>query len=52
MISPFVILVVIALLLAIIGLIWPTYPVVAVAVVLLCVALLIGWHGGPIFPVK
>ncbi len=33
MLTPFIILVVIALLLAIIGLIWPTYPVVAVAVV-------------------
>lgn len=42
--SPFVILVMVALILAIVSLIWPTYPLLPVAVLLICVALLIGGH--------
>lgn len=42
MISPFMILVVLALLFAAMSIPWPNYPLLAVAVILLAVALLIG----------
>lgn len=45
MLSPFLILVVLALIFAILGIVWSQYPLVPVAVILLAVALLIG-HGG------
>jgi hypothetical protein len=41
MISPFFILVIIALIFAVLSMIWPTYPLLPVAVLLVCVALLI-----------
>ena len=43
--TPFVILILIGLLLAIASLIKPTWPLVGIAVVLVCVALLIGKTG-------
>lgn len=44
MLNPFTILVVIALLLSVCSLIWNQYPILPVAVLLICVALLIGGH--------
>lgn len=41
MLSPFLILVVLALLFAVLSMVWPSYPLVPVAVILLCVAMLI-----------
>ncbi len=40
--SPFVILVVLALIFAVCGIVWNGYPLVPVAVILIAVALLIG----------
>lgn len=43
--SVFLILVCIALLLAVLSLIFPNYPLLGVAVILLCVSLLVGKQG-------
>ena len=42
MISPFLILVCVALLLTVLSFVWAQYPFISVAVLLVCVALLIG----------
>lgn len=42
MISPFMILVGLAILLAVAGLIWPNYPLVTVGLILLAVGVLVG----------
>lgn len=41
MFTPFMILVVLALVFAVLSIPWPSYPMLAVAVILLCCALLI-----------
>lgn len=50
MISPFLILVVLALLLSVFSMVWPTPYLLPVAVLLVCVALLIGGHGAALPP--
>lgn len=42
MFTPFFILIVLALLFAVLSIPWPSYPLVAVAVILICCALLVG----------
>lgn len=42
MITPFLILVVLALLFAVLSIPWPSYPLLAVAVILLAVAMIVG----------
>lgn len=44
MLSPFLILVVIAIIVAVLSLIWPSYPLLPVSVLLLGIAMLIGGH--------
>lgn len=44
LITPFTILVIIALIFAVVSMIWPTYPLLSVSVLLVCVALLINAH--------